>query len=547
MYNDLGLFERPLKGEIVYSKCNDVYTCNSPRQSLILLVSPISSVLNQYLVQVISSACSSFRNAGLCGRSNGDVHGRTVPRLSTCAKVRTVKIQLLLQSLLVAIESEPSSFDGLEGASKRLWRVALEETLSDLLSLLVCFPPPFLSEAADEAKKIAIGRISAMGLSYEEARCCVRFAVDKYILRLGAMEAGARTRSESGTSVLGTVGLSPRYVDSEVDLDENEESDKVVDRLIQRAVEDTVSFALNLKPVESRQVEWSKALIFDLPTGIRLDAESFFYDWTVTGKVESCFLRNGGGRNLISMVAANPDRANDGADGAPAVSGFLFTFTQKDVGEELGQGGLPLSSLCDDVQIHQSMINRKLEREVQASLGAFKMQFSDKDCSNAVEAVDLLFVETCCFESDADMSKESSCKESIFDGLSASLDLIRAEILLCTDNFQPFTKVVFEDMSVDIVSSSALKEQEKAMLVSARSEVARVFDLSPEGQIFEEMLSSETHSQRTEPSFQMTMTLSNNKNQFPSELLIVLKGVRLLFLRRYLNELVRLYVSKFFV
>jgi hypothetical protein len=117
--------------------------------------------------------------------------------------------------------------------------------------------------------------------------------------------------------------------------------------------------------------------------------------------------------------------------------------------------------------------------------------------------------------------------------LSASIDIGEFNLLLCTDDFYPFTKILLTDLSADLSSSSLLMTEMKMMQVVARCNNIYLYDLSPEGQLYDKIIES-----KEESSVEIRMSVSNDDVHHPSEILVVIRGIAFFFVRRYINELV---------
>ena len=528
------LFEVALNTEVLYSKSTDIYPLERPRQRLVVLLSPMSVVLTQKLAHNISSTWKAFQDVGLVKSSHTEAKEFGRPRLKVCAKFRKLHVQAIFSSLRVAIASESPSLSGLRDADHRdVYRLAMSEILLDTLSLLICFPPPFLSTSAESAKNIALGRLSAMALSNEEAQKCLSFAINRLIQRLEVLLTSASLAKNK--SVLDAAGLSPRNLD--LKNRKLREGDELTDRLLKLVVEDTIVYTSNIQ-LECR-ADWSKALIFECPDGFQIGFERFFYDWVITGKVKACNLRNGSGRKLVTVSGKTSEVELGNSDPVSSIltpndhdEGLLLTFIQKDLECEVGEGNKTFYELSSDATVEF----REDEKKVQAYFGVLQIHFSDIDFTDALESFSNLFQ---FFESEMNTGIETEATRNPTDSASASLDFTYCEILLCTDDFQPFTKVAFDGLSVDAVSNQALIKMNQKVQLVAQSDALRLFDLSPEGQIFEQVITPKQKLDNQDACFFMRMTISSNTYHCPSELFVVLTGIRFFLLRRYLNELVR--------
>jgi len=527
------MLDAPLKGEVLFSRNYGSFGPERSSQYLTVLSSPVELNLSERLVENMASAFSELKRKVLATPEAGRNPRRSMLRLAVCAKLRRFKLKFQIRSLRVALGQGSSPLDGAGGSLIEIRKIALREILVDLLSLLVCFPPPFSSTAALEAMNIARGRISSIGVSSDCVEKCLVFVVDRFIHSIGAMEAAARSSKEISSSV----GLCPGIYFSKDEGAKSKESDKIMDCLIKNTVFEAVEYSLNLEPMGS--IEWSNSLILDLPVGLVVDAEKFSYDWNLSGRIDSFSIRNGGGRNLLSIsTSAAPVLQN-----ATSQSGLLFAINEHEAGYELGGGGLNMPDLSRDSLIQDHLDRRgyciRLVRSVQATVGFFDLHFSDLDFTNAIEALSMLSHSIGAEdESNSGSPAYAYDEESILESISASVDFEKVQVLLCTDGFQPFAKARLHDLSLDIVSSDAIRDEMKKLQVIARSDVIFLYDLSPEGQIFEKVIESDSATSNSDCAFEMRMTISNDTIQIPSELLILLTGVRVVFLRRFLTELV---------
>jgi hypothetical protein len=525
------MLDLPLKGEALFSQNYGSFGPERPSQYLTVLSSPIELKLSERLVENMASAYSELMMKFPATSEADCKHRRSILRLAVCAKLRRLKLKFQIRSLRVALEQGSPPIYGAGGSFIEMRKIALQEILVDLLSLLVCFPPPFSNTAASEAINIARGRISSIGVSSDCVEKCLVFVVDRFIQSIGAMEAATRSSKEVSSSV----GLSPGIHFSKDECAKSKESDKIMDCLIKNTVFEAVEYSLNLEPMGL--IEWSNSLILDLPVGLVVDAERFSYDWNISGRIDSFSIRNGGGRNLVSISTSSAPVLQNAA----SRSGLLFAINEHEAGYELGGGGLNMPDLSHDHLIQDHMDRRgyriRLCQSVQATVGFFDLHFSDLDFTNAIEALSMLS-----HSFGADNKDDSGSpvydEESIVESISASVDFEKVQVLLCTDGFQPFAKALLHDLSLDIVSSDAIRDEMKKLQVVAKSDIIFLYDLSPEGQIYEKVIESESATSNSDCAFEMRMTISDDTIQIPSELLILLTGVRVVFLRRFLTELV---------
>ncbi len=526
--NHIALFETPLSGELALStSITSTGVVFKPVKNLKFLLSPVSIVLSQDLLRTISSGLEQIEETR--SSSNSSPSQYMMPRLSVLAGFQELKLQLHLESFRLAVTNgNPSTGDiKTDTSSIQLQRAAFGEILSDVLSYLACFPPPYSASAPSEAKTIALGRMNAIGLTSDEAERCMVFAIEHFIQKLDAM--GLDSALSQNKNVVNIVGLSQGRVMAKLQSRKVGEIESFLDHLIKMTVDETHAYRWKL---ESDDIpELTKALLLDIPSSIQLDAERYFYDWKITGHVKSFDLRNGGGRQLSSLSCAVP-----GKDGNTQKVGLLFTVIQKDEKFALGKGGLSLNSLSNRAEIYS--LDKAPEIAIQASVGSFQVQFSDLDWTSAAETLSVLTDGFAEFRNEEDHKVENREVFFTHTSVAASVDVSSCQVLLCTDDFHPFSKAVFDNLSADIVSNAKLLRENKNMQILAKGDSIMLYDLTPEGQTYEEVLVPLKCRESSEACFELRMIISSDARLCPSELLVVCTSVRTLLLRRFLNELV---------
>jgi hypothetical protein len=205
---------------------------------------------------------------------------------------------------------------------------------------------------------------------------------------------------------------------------------------------------------------------------------------------------------------------------------------------QLGTNGVGFLDLSDDDYIHHHVLTREPHSEslttISASIGVFGIHFSEFCYSTLFDQWTSL-IHDLTEEADNQMHTTGTSVERCTSAISTSIDIGEFTVLLCTDDFYPFTKIVLTDMSADLSTSSIVRSEMKRMQVVARCNHIYLYDLSPEGQLYSNIIDS-----KPESSLEFRMSVSNDTIHHPSEILVVMSGVTIFLVRRYVNELVSL-------
>lgn len=533
---DLTLTKDPVDINIALNSC----TKSCKPSSVTILVSPISILLSPRLAEILGQIYSTYQ-INHRQKQERSLSSTPVLRLAVCSNQVKMKAQIHIKSFTLKVLKEDPIFEYQGDIPVRMQKIALAEIFIDLLSTLVCFQSPYKNTASIEALQIARDRIHAVGVPSKSIKDSLDFITSSMVERLAEMEARGRTKE-----ITESIGLSPlHYNFSDEEIKNHDGIYSSVDELIKCTAFDAVEYIQTISPVEKEQ--WSSSIILDITSGVTLDLDSYSYDNVVSGCVSSISLRNGGGRNLFSLggnpfLSQNDD--NYGLEGCHSSTGLLFEATQCKSGSKVGQGGLKFSDVASDKRIQlyfcDSTSMQTFSRYVKLSMGSALLNFNDLDFSTILENIEQISQSFHSWQKydDFPFFMEAESAEADKGSLAISMDFDHFTLCLNTDEFQPFFKICLQKLSIDTISNTELRNQLKMMELIATSRNILVYDLTPEGQIYDTVIVPQQNPKDIDNLFELRMTFSGDSRQVPSELLLVCRGIRLVFLRRFLNEIV---------
>jgi hypothetical protein len=458
------------------------------------------------------------------------------PRLRELVKMKLTRVQFIFQGLKIMISDENHSSD-IHSSEARF--LAIREILSDLLSLAVCFPPPFENPSIDVAKNIGLNRLVALGLPKSIAVSLLGKSLST--LNVELRKAEYDTGFQHGL-------FSPLRKDAghKVDLGDN--------NLLIYMIKDVIDASIvtimenNSENILTGELSWGKIVLIEMPTGIRLDWEQYMFDSKLSGIAGDVFICDGYGSHFLKIqhfgsnnAAANKEgrSVNESTYSAFREVGIYFSVTKHDSRYEFVNGGLSSSLLTDDLAIEDNNKNREEMVEVSCSVGDVDVLFADKQFSQFLDALNVL-----CLGIDTDAGFDVNDASDNTSLLTIHVDITNAFILFTTDELQPFCDFNLTDLSFDIVKTSALELQNRKYLVTAKSCGFRLDDLSPEGQVYCHVLHPLNQSKDMNPSypFQMTFAMSTDPTIYQNEVILIFDQMRCILLRRFVNELLQYFL-----
>lgn len=580
----------PFDSEVILSRCK---RCNNRDQALYhisLITSHLNIIFTKFLIEHIPTlfeSITSFAQRFEKNPSNGkraDNKEFCPPRLADIADLTIMKVRLSVPSARISLEAEGDGLDLLKSDSTKWQDSLVNEILYDFLSHIACFALDLTpTEVKSCTAEIAIGRMCALGFSKNEAMTCVEtslqlfseemnilqrrthlaelnqennFPVEKELIQENISKQGG-TSSRLSSYPLAASDLPKKSKSGDETVPDSDDPVQKVERVISFTVQKTTLYMSQKVGSRLRYLPWKEALILDLSSGFTFLFDQLTYDYKLCGKCESLMIRNGAGVNLLEVIYSDTHDNNSSllqdndiiSLGNISRMGLFFSTIKKDYDEDFGNGGESLFKVAED-DIYEIGLKRRCRVETNFSTGSFKLFFAAKDATSAYIALARLLDS---FNLDRNPNggnaKKTTYKCCPVISRSIIGNITVCSIMLCSDELQPFTRLVFDDLVIDITKSIFLPE--KQWLITAASRSILLFDLSPEGQFHHQVLGPVSADQPTtkssfgkeDASFHMTLSLSSDSRMYPSELIIELSSLRFYLLRRYINELLQYFLG----
>ena len=564
------LLDAPIDVEMLVTKNYSTdFLSPVPSKQISAEISPVRIILSEARVGVLSSAALSFRGLK-------DINTESAPESSAVESLP--RLAALSIQILVALELRISSMsltcvdDSTELCpSESIREIIMEESLSDFVSVLSCFNLDYpTKESVEVAGNICVNRLRVLGLSEDEAHDCVHAARLNF---LAGMDAMKRSQSEllkelASQEVRGAVASAGEdegpYASSadnsvpsvaEISDDDSEESLDIIDTTVKGAVEKTMSsFSSLLKNSSPVSKALSELLVIDLPTGATLSMTKMFYDFRLECHLKSFHVRNASGTHLLSfhrpcMQQPKIDKDLHSSTAPVAsweedddLSAFSFSFFILDSDYNFGEGGLPLAVLGSHEVPNKMVAPQQRQQLTHVVIGQIDILFSRAIVDQAIQSVSSLVASV---KSDGVMNDQDAKEKEIQSNLFVAASSFN--IVFTSDELVPFCRVEAEECTVDnAVDSSKASAERTCINVAATS--LRVLDLTPEGYGYPEILyplaMNDVASSAPCSSFVLHYFPSSDKWKEPSKLDMELRGMRVVILLRFLNELMQYMASK---
>lgn len=571
------ILNHPVDVEMLLTKNDSAnFLSPRPRKQLCVDVSPIRILLSEARVVILSKVANSLRSPKI-GSSSGSTKSTpedaTAPRLAALSIQILYALELRLSSLSLVCVEEIEDIR----PSEPVREIIMEESLSDFVSVLSCFNLGNPTrESVEAAGNICVDRLVVLGLSADEAHDCVHAARLNFIAGIDAMkqsqsevlrELGDSSQEVRHSNVSPDGMESERYFDdsasesipsvNEISDDGTEESLDIIETTVKGAVEKTVStFISLLTSSDPNSMAFSEVLVVEFPDGANLSVTKMFYDFRLECHFKSFRICNASGLRLVSLRCLHhyqPKLENDlhssttfgdswaQDDGSSALS---FSFFVLDAKYNFGEGGLPLAILGSHDTSIESTQSRQREQMSHIVIGHIELLFSYDIIANAIDSVSRL---TSSFRSGSDANEKQrqngdlskDRKETKVFTLYVVASSLTAT--LTSDELVPFCQLEAKDITVDnsLPSDGSTKRPRLNVMASALN----MLDLTPEGYGYSNVLSPLTEGAPCS-SFTLRFSRSPDRWKEPTKLEIELSGVRLFFLRRFLNEIAQYMVSK---
>ena len=400
---------------------------------------------------------------------------------------------------------------------------AIKEILSDYLSFISCFEKPYPIEPMKIAFEVATDRVHAAGYSEEIAMTYIGQGRDIFY---SILERANLFSNESTNSI---------FYENEI-FDGTRDEDSALVHISDLSIQRIISISINrafdsIKNIPLQYRPWGGELIAKFPSGLALNFERLTYDTKINGEVKSFTLSNRAG---IHFIKINNDQDKDISE-----FGFQFTAFRKDINYDFGIGGSTPFSI---------EVNRQIENDFTFQVESLAIMFANKDVERVFTFLSGLLnpflggnIPDKCNHDEVTMD---SVLSQTFDGIVHD-----CQVMFFSDEWQPFCKLQLQETDIQTLSSLHLVQSSLTSLIClAESENVLLHDLTPEGQYFGQVIipveSIDVKSVKALPKpFELSLTLSSDPFKCPTELLIVLEGLRIMVLRRFVNELVQYFLS----
>jgi len=508
------------------------------RSNFVFLISPIHLKLCFNSIQCLQFFYLESRQLLMHRVSNSYSLAQTyeIPRLREFVKMKLKRVQVILQGFQIKIDDESRSCD-IQSSETRF--AVIREILSDLLSLAVCFPPPFKNPSVGVAKSIGVNRLIALGLLKSIAILLVENA-------LSNLQVELRKTDYSSCFRLGLFSPPRRHTDPKGESDDS----NLLIYMIKCAVDASIKNILGAQSATCFTGEswWDNAVVIELSSGIRLDWEQYTFDSKFSGIVGDILLCDGFGSHFLTIRHPDSNNASADRDGnsvnestysAFREVGVYFSLNNHDCQNEFIDGGSSSSVLSDDLALEDNIRNREDITELSFSIGNLDILFADKQFGAFLDAINVLVLGI-----DTDRGFDHNETSDLSAPLAISVDITNAYILFTTDELQPFCSFKISELSMDIAKTTALELQNRKFLVTAKSSGFYLDDLSPEGQIYSRVLHplNESDHRNLNYPFQMTFAMSTDPTLYQNEVIIIFDEIRCYLLRRFVNELLQYFL-----
>jgi hypothetical protein len=414
-----------------------------------------------------------------------------------------------------------------------------------------------------------------LGLSKEEADDCVCAARLNYIAGIeemkhtqsqvlmelaessqhdsGSITSSSKDYKEDGVTGCAAYDTIPSV--KEMPDDDSEESIDIIETTLKNAVEQTMcSFGSRLENGVPEPRAFSDFLVISLPDGASVSMTKMFYDFRLEGRFMSSSVRNASGSHLLAITPPlsstddkDPNFTSTGpgfpaeyySDGSDAVS---FSFFELDGEYDFGEGGLPLAILGSYEDTEE---RRQREQLISLVIGDIELFFAQEIFDKAIQSVTRLLRvgqdQPDISDKGANSAEKPAEMQSTLYAVISSVTL-----MLASDELAPFCRMKVENCTIDNVFNGDASVERSCVNFEAKT--FHVLDLTPEGIGFPDILFpfvSELELATDPPaSFRVQFLPSKHEWIEPSNFFVELHGVRLVLVRRFVNELLQYCVSE---
>lgn len=475
-----------------------------------VVITPVVVFISKHRVMKIQRIISAFNSIiTICKTvDNGFLEECCGPRIEDFAKISLNKIRAFGPSMEILLLTDCEN----EYRNDTDWRIMLQEIMNSFLiqklssiqrnAIEMC-------EATDAALNIALNRMRGLDLADYQANI---------ILEKLTHEAERLT------------------INNEIESDSSKRN-TIIDSVIDDLLSETSLFV----PVTR------STYTISLSFGFRIYVDKKTYDWRLSLSLSSLVLRSRAGvsilrvapnKNIFESANLDDDEEHDATiTNDDAVSANIVW---KELNLPFGEGGSPMS-VCAEDRFMKSTSEESKELLIYFSIGTMELLFVEDEILSAMTFVSGFNDKVC---SDSNNDGGDSLEAPITTSISGNIS--ECNILCCAKNYEPFTKLFFQRVAVDVSSNPSLFDDGKFLLFSTCSKTVQIFDLTVDGQVYDQVVIGTgggiQDADRSDP-FSLKLAISSDQKVSPTELLIVFAKSKLFILRRFLNELLQFLFS----
>ncbi|KAL3921405.1 MAG: hypothetical protein SGILL_002764, partial [Bacillariaceae sp.] len=580
------MIDIPIDVEVlVTSNVTSLLDTVSPKQQVVVEVSPVNVLLSERRLEMLAAAKTSLD----FGKMDAQTH------IKTSRKPDPPRIEILSQRILSSMDikchrvrmelfkDNVDPEDAMLSAQQK--ELIMEECLTDFLSSVSCFDFNLPNEEAlSSAMQVCIGRLVGIGLTDDEAWGCtnaarlnllddialMRQAQSDVLAEMAERMQQAPTAADTSLSESDgedasltseeemkppTKALSKGKVpgpysvyshdNDEFSDDDTQNSADIVETTVTNAVEKTVAMFASLfvdNYTDYINKKEAPFLVLDLPIGIKVSLIKMFYDSHMTFCIATLVLTNKAGIELLTLVPhANDSVISDGDEQDFDGHGLLFSRFDLDKDFGFGKGGLPMSVLATDQGAELDLPSREKSRFDDIEVGELEFLFSAQIYDEIIEELSYL---SAAAKSGRGKNEDSPVQSSSASLLTASNVMMASSLslLFASDSLVPFCRLTLENVSYKndkALDSLQIPDKPSWALVAKSFSLQ---NLCPEGQYYPDVLGLVSPEETTDFPFQLRFFKSPDPWKVSNRLEIDFSGFRLFLYRQFIHEIMQYFL-----
>ena len=518
-----------------------------PRVAVSVQTSGVDLLMSTKRAEYVASAVETFEGCKTSSPSLSESAKALRPRIAKLSPCVLLEAQLSCDSFCLTIESE----DAQDRVSKvgsldatRVKGILFEEVISDFISHLSCYD--LLSPAEDlinASVQLCVDRLTGLGIDREAAVDCVLKSREIFLSDLQEMKSQMLEEVKTaGSDASSKIDASGSEIDREAaessashqwgdgdDDDDSAESFDIIETTMKNAVERTVLAAMPLLN-DALQPTLFDALIVESPGVVDITFSEFTYDTIFTLGAASLEVKNGRGINYLWI---QPPAKVEAHGNSPGVH---VSICKQDAGDQVGDGGYATSLLCDADAALRSTDTRSRETTIVMGMANVDVVFLEKEWTESVCATSSIIA---ALESPATHSHVNDSEASRTSPVMLAASIDSFSVLFASNEVVPFSRCEFQQ--VDIEAASASPANNWANHYTFISQVFKMKDLTPEGQIYPDFIDplEESKADGAPPMLEISAVDPKDVWHQPMQVNGRMVGTRIIVLRRFVHELMQ--------